>query len=109
MSSAEEEALKKLGITLSPANDEAITEEEQLKRLGITISQPSFEAAFPTNMYDGLSLGEAMDRYKDIVYRKDENGAHTRELNPNIELVGNSHRFVREDGSDSLIPEPKPV
>ena len=107
MSSAEEEALKKLGITLSPANDEEITEEEQLKRLGITISPPSFEAAFPTNMYDDLSLGEAMDRYKDIVYQKDENGEHTRELNPNIELVGNSHRFVREDGSDSLIPEPQ--
>lgn len=71
------------------------------------VSQPSFEAAFPTNMYDGLSLGEAMDRYKDIVYQKDENGEHTRELNPNIELVGNSHRFVREDGSDSLIPEPE--
>ena len=71
------------------------------------VPQPSFEAAFPTNMYDGLSLGEAMERYKDIVYRKDENGEHTRELNPNIELVGNSHRFVREDGSDSLIPEPE--
>ena len=107
MSSAEEEALKKLGITLPPAEGEEDTEEALLKKLGIELSPPSFEAAFPTNMYDNLSLGEAMDRYKDIVYKKDENGEHTRELNPNIELVGNSHRFVREDGSDSLIPEPQ--
>jgi hypothetical protein len=107
MSSAEEEALKKLGITLSPADAGEVTEEDLLKKLGIELPPPSFEAAFPTNMYDGLSLGEAMDRYKDIVYQKDENGEHTRELNPNIKLVGNSHRFVREDGSDSLIPEPE--
>ena len=90
-----------------PFKDATVVQEDADDPFKDAVSQPSFEAAFPTNMYDGLSLGEAMDRYKDIVYQKDENGEHTRELNPNIELVGNSHRFVREDGSDSLIPEPQ--
>jgi len=90
-----------------PFKDAILVEDDEDDPFKDAVSQPSFEAAFPTNMYDGLSLGEAMDRYKDIVYQKDENGEHTRDLNPNIELVGNSHRFVREDGSDSLIPEPE--
>lgn len=90
-----------------PFEGAILVEDDETDPFADAVSQPSFEAAFPTNMYEGLSLGEAMDRYKDIVYQKDENGEHTRELNPNIELVGNSHRFVREDGSDSLIPEPQ--
>ena len=70
-----------------PFEGAILVEDDEADPFADAVPQPSFEAAFPTNMYDGLSLGEAMDRYKDIVYQKDENGEHTRDLNPNIELV----------------------
>ena len=94
-------------VNEDPFEGAILVEDDEADPFADAVSPPSFEAAFPTNMYDNLSLGEAMDRYKDIVYQKDEDGNHTRELNPNIELVGKSHRFVREDGSDSLIPTPE--